>query len=266
MATRRSLTRLINKAVSSQPLHKQFLTDLMMAIEMDNNKGTRPSSKMYKPSSFVCLRQMYYMRAGFPKDGRRTEYNGVGMADTGTQRHASIQRVLLKMKEFGFDWEYLDVEEYLAEKWAEQKCLNITIKGKRGAETHLVDTVLGISFMCDGIIRHIPTGRCFLFEFKNQISFKYQGKVKLDTEHEPQVECYCTCLDLEDVFVVYENRDNCELECVTYHVNQEMRDAVVGKLVECEEYVRRLVAPPKHPDTKPCRWCDYQTPCKKAGN
>lgn len=206
------------------------------------------------------------MRVGETPDDIRTEYNAIGMADTGTRRHEAIQEVLLEMKAMGYDWEYLDVAEYLAEKQREGKCMDIQVVGKRGAETKLFHKTLNMSFMCDGIVRRISTGQCYLFEFKNQVSFKYSGKEHVDAEHIDQVSTYCMALDLEYAFVTYENRDTCNLECPeVFHVTEEMKQRQVDKILECESYVERLVPPPAHSSTKPCRWCQYQTSCKKAG-
>lgn len=249
-----------------QPLNKSFITDLMLAIEMRDKKYRRKPSQYYKPSSFVCLRQMYFMRIGQEPDEMRSEYNAIGMADTGSRRHEAIQEVLLEMDSMGYDWKYMDVEEYLKEKWAEDKCTSIKVVGKRGAETKLFDEALQISFMCDGIIKRKSTGQYYLFEFKNQVSFKYNGKAAVDKEHINQVSCYCMALDLDQAFVVYENRDICTLECPEiFTVTDEMKDACVDRILECESYVERLIPPPIHTDTKPCRWCAYSTACKKAG-
>lgn len=266
-SSRRSVLNLIDQSARQQPLNKVFLADFMSAIEKNDQEGRRKPSQWYKPSSFVCLRQMYFMRIGQPTDGSRTVYNGVGMADTGSRRHEAVQSVLMKMEDMGYDWRYIDVETYVAEQKEKGHCVNLDIVGKHGAETKLFDKVLKLSFMCDGIIQRISTGKYYLFEFKNQISFKYNNKQAVDPEHKHQVACYCMALNLSNVFVLYENRDSCELECPeVYTVTQEMKDAVASKIFECEGYIERLIPPPKHHDTKPCRWCDYKTSCEKAGN
>lgn len=253
-------------AVREQPINKAFLTDLMSAIEMNDMRGNRKSSQTYKPSSLVCMRQMYYMRSGEPADESRTEYQMIGMADTGSRRHEAIQDVLEKMEKLGYDWRYVNVAEYIANKHAEGKLLNIDVVGQRGAETKLFDKVLNISFMCDGIVQRVSTGKYYLFEFKNQTSFKYSGKEKVDEAHVDQVTCYCMSLDLSEALVTYENRDVCMLECPeVFLVTEEMKQACVSKILECEGYVERMIPPPMHPTTKPCRWCQYQTACKKAG-
>ena len=222
------------------------------------------------------------MRIGEEPDNMRTEYNAVGMADTGTRRHEAIQEVLLEMDEMGYDWKYVDVLDYLQEKWDSGKCLDIEVHGKRGAETKLFNKALGISFMCDGIIKRKSTGQYYLFEFKNQVSFKFSSKMSheamgpdkkvyivpgaVDAEHMAQVSCYCMSLDLDQAFVVYENRDICTLECpeiVT--ITEEMKLACSSKIFECDGYVEKMIPPPPHDTSKPCRWCSYQTSCRKAG-
>ena len=268
MATtsRRKISRLINQSVMKQPLNKAFLTDVMSAIETRDQKYRRKPSQWYKPSSFVCLRQMYFMRTGEVPDVTRTEYNAVGMADTGTRRHVAIQEVLQEMESLGYDWKYLDVSEYLNRKWSEGKCLDIEIVGKVGAETKLFHKTLSISFMCDGILERLSTGQCYLFEFKNQVSFKFNGKERVDAEHIDQVSTYCMALDLDECFVLYENRDTCNLECPELlQITPEMKQRQVDKILECESYVERMVPPPVNETTKPCRRCQYQTACKKAG-
>lgn len=273
--TRRKLGKLVTASAKAQPLNKAFLTDVMSAIEVLDSKGRRMSSKCYKPSSMVCMRQMYYMVTGEKADDSRTDYASIGMADTGTRRHVAIQEAISAMAELGYEWRYLDVEEYVRNKQSMGKCLDIQILGKRGVETKLYHKTLNISFMCDGIIRHIPSQEDFLFEFKNQISFKYGhddkepgavSKSHIDTQHEDQVCTYCMALDLDRALVLYENRDNCNLECPeVFEVTAEMKQARVDKILECDSYVERQIPPPMHPDTKPCRWCSYKTACKKHG-
>lgn len=268
MATsRRKLTRLIELAVQEQPVHTAFLTDLQQAVVLVNDHNSRTPSRWYKPSSFVCMRQMYFTRIEQEPDPSRSDYTGIGMADTGTRRHEAIQEVLLSMKKLGMDWEYVDVADYVKQKQSKGKCLSLEIVGQKGAETKLFDRNLLVSFMCDGIIRRISTGEYFLFEFKNQVSFKYSNKKKVDDEHVIQVTCYCALLDLSAAFVVYENRDVCELSCPELlYVTDEMKQEMADKILVCEGYVSKMIPPPAYDGTKPCRWCNYQSACRKAGN
>ena len=190
MATRR-LLNLINNSNNNLPEYKKFQVDVMSAIERYDILHKRKGSKYYKPSSLHCMRNMYFTRMGAEQDTTPSEYNSIGMADTGTRRHEAIQEVLLAMKDMGYDWEYVNVEEYVKKKQSFGKCLSLEIKGVAGAETHLIDTALNLSFRCDGIIRRISTNEDFLWEFKNVVSFKYN---QLDNhcleQHHNQVICY----------------------------------------------------------------------------
>lgn len=262
---RKSLVSAIRRMNEDRPLNRVFLQDVMMAIEDHKKKNSRTPSKTYKPSSMKCMRQMYFMRSGAPTDVTVDPYNSIGMADTGTRRHEAIQEVLLAMSGMGYDWEYVDVAEYVKRKQGEGKCLNLIVKDKRGAETHLTDSLLNTSFMCDGILLYKPTGEYVLFEFKNQISFKADGKQAVDEEHHNQVVAYCAELDLTKALVLYENRDNCSLYCPElFVVTDEMKSQFYDRIFECEGYVERMIAPPKVEDKKVCRWCKYKTECRRV--
>ena len=165
----------------------------------------------------------------------------------------------------GYDWEYVDVAEYVRKKQEFGKCRTLQVKETVGAETHLIDTALNISFRCDGIIRRISTNEYFLFEMKNVVSFKYnQVEDKPLEQHMNQIICYCTALDLDKAFVLYENRDICTLECPHIEITQDMKDWLVNYINECEGYVERMIAPPKTENTKNCRFCNYKGICKKV--
>lgn len=265
--SRRKLLTLMDNATKNLPDNKKFLVDVMSAIERYDVLSSRKPSKWYKPSSFHCLRNMYFTRMGAEQDTATVGYQLIGMADTGSRRHEAIQTVLLQMKDLGYDWEYVDVEEYVKNKQKFGKCLSLKVNGKRGVETHLFDENLKVSFMCDGIIRKISTNEYYLFEFKNVVSFKYG---QLDNacleQHHKQVITYCTLLDLDKAFVTYENRDTCQLEIPeVFEVTQKMKNEIIDRINTCESYVERMIAPPMTEDKKNCRWCPYRTICKKVG-
>ena len=264
----RRLLTLLNKADNNLPDNKKFLNDVMTGIERYSMAHRRKGSNYYKPSGLNCMRSMYFVRIGAEQDSTPPEYNSLGMADTGTRRHEAIQEVLLSLKDMGYDWEYVDVAEYVAEKQKQGKCLSLKVLDKCGAETHLIDTVLNISFRCDGIIKKLSTGEYFLFEFKNVTSFKYQTiEDSIMEQHHNQVICYCTALDLDKVFVLYENRDVCSLECPeVFIVTDEMKQTkCIDRILECEGYVEKLKAPPKTDNIKNCRFCSYKSICNKVG-
>jgi ferredoxin len=167
----------------------------------------------------------------------------------------------------GYDWEYIDVAEYVRTLQKDGKCEDVKILETVGAETHLLEEHLHVSFRVDGILRQLSTNEYYLFEFKNQTSFKYRDKKHVDESHINQVVCYCTILELNKALVLYENRDVCELVCPeVFEVTDEMKKTLcLDKLLTCEEYVRNLTPPPKCDNEKYCKWCDFKRACRKVG-
>ena len=262
---RKSIVSLIQSSTEKQSINERFTMDVKSAIIKYDILHSREGSNNYKPSSMNCMRNMYFTRIKCPRDESVVDYQMIGMADTGTRRHEAIQTILLNMESMGYDWKYIDVESYVLDKQKEAKCKDLVILEKFGAETHLLDTNLHVSFRVDGIVQRLSTGEYYLFEFKNQTSFKYRDKIRVDDAHMNQVVCYCTLLDLDKALVLYENRDICELTCpqLLEVTDQMKQDMCINKLIECEEYVRKLIPPPKCEDEKYCKWCDYKHTCAK---
>lgn len=270
----RSLVTAIRTTRPSTPVNQKFVADVTHAIEELNHRNRRSGSKNYKPSSMTCLRNMYYGRTGAPRDEDRDGYQGIGMADTGTRRHEAIQEVLVAMQELGFPWKYWDVGEFLSGyRWPQQRCLNLKVVCKDGAETLLRDEVLHLSFKCDGIMEYLEddTGDpFFLFEFKNQIEFKAQKKATyahIDEEHEAQVGTYGMEFELDKALVMYENRNALDLYVPeVFWIAPELKQEQLDKLLEAESYAERGIPPPKPPivaGKNPCKWCGYKNQCFK---
>lgn len=253
--------------VEEIPITEQFLKHLQEGILSYSKSHEHNPSNWYKPSSLNCLRQMYYMRKGYEQEELEESYNGIGMADTGTRRHESIQEVLLWLNtQPDCKFIYVDVEDYISKKHEEGKLLHIEVQGKKGAETLLVDHQLNTRFMCDGLIYCVEQDLYSIFEFKNQISFKYKNKKYVDTEHEFQVTSYCTSLDTKDAFVLYENRDTCLLNIPEHFKATKKRKETLQKRIElCEECVSNNTVPDAE-ETKHCKWCRYKNQCKKDDN
>lgn len=245
---------------------EEFLFDVQEAIAKKDHYSQRTPSKTYKPSCLGCSRMMYYMRKGYKQDEKIGDYQGIGMADTGTRRHVAIQEVLEQMNAMGMPWEYIDVADYVDRKHKEGKILNTQVTGNRGHETHLIDNDLHVSCMCDGIVRNISTNHYYLFEFKNQISFKAQYRDSIDKSHYKQIIAYSTLLDLEDVIMLYENRDTCELKCPpVYHVSEKDKSDFVDRLRKIEVMYENSMVPQAEKNSGMCKWCNYSDQCKRDG-
>lgn len=247
--------------------HKLFIEDMKRAIlEFDNElRGAKVPSTTFSPSGMHCERAMYYKAKGQAQHPSEQRYNWNQAAKIGSLRHEAIQEVLLGMNDRpGYDWEYVDVKKYVEAKQKEGKCLDIEIGQQQGAETHLYNRKLNLSFLCDGIIKKKSSGEYFLFEFKNKKSTKWAAQCySFPNEHYDQVVCYCMCLDLEKVFLVMENRDTCELVCPElFIVTDDMKAKMKEKIERVLNAVKINKAPRKLDDEKDCYFCAYKYLCQ----
>lgn len=261
--------RLISTAnVSDElPVNEAFLTSVTVAIEDRSVEERHAPSRFYSPSGLNCIRQMYFKRTGAMQDTIPDNYGDITMADTGTRRHEAIQQVLIWMTKHNSRFLYIDVAEYVKQKQARGHLNNLVVTGTYGAETQLLDKFRNIQFRVDGIIYDRNTHKFYLFEFKNQISFKAAGKKHVDLAHHNQVITYCALLGLDQALVVYENRDSGELYCPeVFQVDEYAKHRLMSRIDECEQFVKSSTCPSK-PDNisaAECRWCRYKKACKAA--
>jgi len=263
--TKRSLKnihRLINFAVDQLPVDQMFVADLKTTIEKLDSKEARKPSQYYKPSSMLCLRNMYFQRVGQPIEDSGVSACLVGICETGSSRHIHIQSYVDRMREIGVDCEYIDVGKYVEEN----KLEHLQIVGKKGMETKLLHKDLNISFLCDGIIKY--HGEYYIFEFKTESTYKWTARSAIADEHIPQGTAYSLCFNIDRVLFVYENRDNCDKKAYLLNVTDDMKfDLIVSKIEECDQFVSKLVVPPKSKETprKACEYCNYKIACRRAG-
>lgn len=258
------------KAVNSAynlPPNQVFLAELIVAIESSAVKHGAGSS-FYSPSSMQCIRQMYYKRTGEPRDASPVNYGDVGCAATGTARHEHIQDALIYLSKGSSRFKYIDVAEYVNHKQRVGKCTQLILGPKLGAEQQLIDEKRHIRFQCDGIIYDIQDKEFYLFEFKNQISFKALNKQSVDVAHHNQVAIYCAELDLNKALVTYEDRNSCTLYVPeVFEVTDYEKARIYEKVDSCENMVKQAIIPARPDDlsSATCRYCNYKSKCKADG-
>ena len=232
----------------------------------------------YKPSSLICMRQMYFTRQGIPPEDEKKTAAAIGICESGTDRHDRIQRVLASMKDLGMEFEYIDVETYVKE----HNLLDIEIKEKKGMETKCFNKRYNISFLTDGIIRYIPTNKYFIFEYKTEVSMKFRNRESEELTHRTQAACYSLSFGIDDTLFVYENRDICEKKAFHYHSDyNEQKAKVIDKIKACEDHLEKGIVPPKltnkdidpnfiggkdrvtGPSAKICQYCKFKKECSK---
>ena len=260
MAKRRvkSLLDAINSNVGKTPVEESFLLELRRSMEATALKDVRNPSKSYKPSSMQCIRNMYYQRTGH-KFTPSANYIMSGVTSCGSFIHEYIQAHISKMKENGYDCEWVDVAEFIENG----DFPNIEVVEHVGAETKLYDHLLNLSFRCDGLIKY--RGKYYIIEIKSEKRDKWYKRTGVDPSHYPQGTAYSCTLNVPDVIFIYVNRDIFDLKTYMFHPTEDMRLEFVNKINDCESYVAELKVPPK-PENAPikaCQYCSYVEECKR---
>ena len=108
-----SVSNLVKEKEANKNVASLFLKRIEEAI-VKLEPEYKPSI-YYKPSSLVCLRQMYFTRKGIPPEDEIKDPSFIGICESGSDRHNRIQNVLSHMKDLGMEFEYIDVETYVKE-------------------------------------------------------------------------------------------------------------------------------------------------------
>lgn len=261
----KNVMRLIDVTKASLPPEKDFLADLKRTIEFEDEKSWRLPSQTYKPSSMNCIRNMWYQVTGKEPDKANANYVMTGICNSGTDIHLRIQYYVTKMKENGIECEYINVADFVRQRGLTEY-LDIVKEpnfDEKDFETKLYHKKLNMSFLCDGIIRY--KNHYYVLELKTEASFKWQNRQDVDPKHYAQGTAYSIAFDLPEVIFVYINRDLLDMKSFMFVPTDDMKQELIGKIEECDGYVKRLVCPPK-PDDVPkrvCEYCSYKNTCRK---
>ena len=258
----KNVAKLIARANTVVPVEQQFIDDLKRSIELEDMKNYRKPSMTYSPSGMGCIRAMYYKRIGVDVVPD-SSYTMVGICESGTDRHERIQNAISKMKDNGFDCEYIDVGEYVKSRGLD---LYLDVVDKCGNETKLFDKIRNISFLCDGIIKY--KGKYYIVEFKTEASFKWKDRKGVDPKHYNQAITYSLELQLDSVLFVYINRDIIDYKCYLFSVSESERERVRALIDTCEQYAIKKEVPPMPEDAtdRKCSYCAYKDLCKRDSN
>lgn len=230
---------------------EQFVVALESSIERNVKK--RAPSRYYSPSSLRCVRNMYYKRILAEQEGGVRSASLIGITETGSARHDSVQSAIAEMK----NCKYWDVEEYIKA----HDVPNLVVQGKFGMETMLLNTKYDIRFLCDGIIEF--EGETYIFEYKTEVSFKFNKRKGVDPAHYAQACTYAMCFDIPKVMFVYENRDLCSKKGYVLDVTPEMIEELVTHPIDlCEWYLEQGIVP-EEKNLDACTYCEYKGRCRR---
>jgi CRISPR/Cas system-associated exonuclease Cas4 (RecB family) len=233
-----------------------FLNSLNKTIEKANTKKNL-TSQTYKPSSLQCIRKMYYQVGGMAlgEELKPDSAELIGIGESGTSRHIHIQEYITKMKEVGYNWEYISVKDFVEKN-------NLTyldvLPSKSEYETKLNHKELNMNFMCDGLLKH--NDDYYVFEYKTETSRKWIGRSGVSPDHYNQAIAYCLSFNLNRVIFVYENRDTCEKKAYLYEVTEEMKQTLKDRIKLVDGYLAKYELPPKE-ECSACKYCPYKKFC-----
>lgn len=258
MASLRSIARMVRNN-SNRNAADQFLNEFIRTIEGDVEEW--PPTRTYKPSSIGgCIRNIFYQMTSAELDGTPTDYMGIGIGESGTDRHEKLQNYVMKMKEQGFDWEWVDVAKYLQEHPVD----GTVVMKQTGNETKCHSNIYNLRFMCDGIIKH--DDEYYILEIKTESTYKFDNHDSPFQAHKMQAACYSLALGIEQVIFLYENRDILQKKAFLVEVTDDMLDEVIDKIAECNEYISSDIVPPKSDLPKDCQYCKYKRQCRRDGD
>ena len=255
----KSVMRLIDATAKQLPPEQQFVADLKKSIEVTDLNNYRQPSQTYKPSGMNCIRSMYYQVVGKEVKPSTSGYMMIGICNSGTDTHVRIQSAIEHMKYNGIDCEYIDVADFVKTRELDY----LEIREKNGMETKLYHKKLNMSFMTDGIIKY--NGKYYIIEIKTESTYKWQSRINVDEKHYNQATAYSIAFGLDDVIFIYINRDILDMKSFMFHVTDEMKENLIGKIDNCDGYVQRKITPPKPEDLprRTCEYCSYKDICDK---
>lgn len=262
MAGLGNLAKMINNATKQMTPADKFIHDLNQTISRGAKDEQRPSSKSFKPSSLgKCLRLNYFIVTGAPKDDRAPDPELVGMGESGTDRHERIQTWVSKMKKYGYNCEWIDVEEFLKI----HPVAGTKVVKKTGMETKCYNEVFDISFLCDGIIKF--EGIYYILEIKTEASFKWNGQKEAFDDHKVQATTYSVCLGIDRSLFLYEERDLCRKKAFIVEITNDMKEEfVIARIEVVNNHIAEGTVPPKSIIVSDCSYCEFTKECAKWGD
>ena len=255
----KDLVKIYNKRKNSKTLEERFMSDLSISCNKIQKKyETKKATKSLKPSQLGgCMRKAVYQLLDTDinySDLELADLQNTSISQSGIDRHIRIQNLLMNLDKF----EYLDVEQYVKE----HKIDDIEIIEKCGAETKCYSKKYNMKFMTDGILLDKETKELYIFEFKTEISKKWNVRKEINNTHIAQATAYSLILNIDKIIFLYENRDTCMLKFYELNVTKQYKDRILYKIDKINNSVKNKeiihIENNKH-----CTGCAYKSLCIK---
>ena len=211
----------------------------------------------FAPSSFRCDRKSWFRLRGTEPDKLSSPDRTLDFSATlGTACHVAIQKSLVNM--LGNDW--ISVREYLTEN---------PIRFEHTLEEVDYETRISIKYppinlSCDGIIRW--KDKIYLLEIKTCEHSSFRDLVNYRDEHEDQIICYSSLLNIPNVLVLYQDRAYGDIKVYERFVNDNEMRNILSRMDHVMKCVEANIAPDRLPNgDKWCDYCPYSKKCKQWG-
>lgn len=238
----------------------KFLDDYINFVQSSlEAEASSVPNKTFAPSSMRCDRLSWFRLRGVTPDVNKNPDLALNFtAKIGTACHRIIQSNLINLLKD--DW--ITVPEYLKSIEFPYD-YSLEVSGD-GLETKICISDPPINFACDGIVKY--NGSLYLLEIKTSEFNAWSDMINPKSEHIDQVLCYATLLQLDNILMIYQDRQYGGLKCYELRVAPSQKDAVLAKLDRVMEAVRTNIAPDGLP--KGDKWCQpsmckYFNKCKE---
>ena len=266
---RKTLFSMIQSQVKGLSVEETFQLEYTQTVQKMNKP--KRGSIFYKPSSMNCKRQMFYIARGKNPDDVLPSYSIVRICESGTDSHERIQGYVSKMRDNGFDCDWIDPKWYIenmkldylvVQDKAFCEANGLEYHGEKPFETKLYDKRYNLSFLCDGIIRF--HGKYYILEIKTEADWKNMNRTEADEKHRNQARCYSLSMGINDVIWIYESRNFCNVQVFHTHIEESDKAEIVYAIEEVDQCLRELRLPPKTTEQRNCQYCDYRSLCSKG--
>ena len=219
------------------------------------NEIIRTRSQTFAPSGFRCARQQWFRLRGVdPDKPKKVDRSLDFTAFLGTCCHERLQSHIKEM----LPTAWVELADYLETK---PEIKEKVVLEKDGYETKVSMNSPPVRFACDGILK--IEDKYYLLEIKTSEGSSFSHLTGPKPNHVDQVNCYCALLDIEDVIMIYQERNYGTVKSYQFSVPKYQRTEILHKMKYIMECVDNNIAPEKLPyGDLSCSGCSYQSKCK----
>lgn len=227
------------------------------------DKVAEPKHQTFAPSQMRCDRVSWFRLRGTQPDkitapDQRLKFT----ADIGTACHEMIQT---RLRDNLLD-DWIEVADWVNMNPDLFKDCDMTID-KKGLESQIdMKAPFPVRFACDGIIRF--NNKIYLLEIKTSEFTSLNDLIEPKPKHIDQIKCYSTLLHINDVLVLYLDRQYGEMKCFEVSFDCYEQDSVRANMSRIMELVEANIAPdglPKGDSDCNQNMCPYYKKCKEWG-